>query len=413
MTRLADLLESAVGHVEPTFDVDDVVQRAARRRRSRRRRTVGALSATVAIVTVAAIAAQGGGSEHRVQVVTTTPTSSPAPVTPADVLVLDETGGVVAVDLTRRIATRNPIDGWRPGDQPFVSRLVGGDIVVGWGDVHATPIVGGPSRLLGTGVFVTATEPGAIWLTSYGKVQIPTERLVDMQGRALEEAPVPSGVALVGVPGGLALQTSTGIDIWDARTGRITRHLGTTVGTAAPAHGSLLAWCDQCVDSFDLTDLTTGLTRRIPLEFADGSGVTNAEFSSDGSKLAIAVASPTSTASSPITAVAVIDVATATIVSRFETGRRYASFAWSSDGQRLYAAASDTGDAGELFVHDLRTDETRDLGPEPAGSGRITAVVTRADADGLLTGTTPGQAGACPAPIVSSDNTTRRCSYHY
>ena len=152
--------------------------------------------------------------------------------------------------------------------------------VVGWGDVYAAPFAGDTSRRLSTGVFVPATEPGAVWLTVYGQVQTPTERLVDMHRRVLLQGPTPleassrSAVpAETGIPGGLVLEGTNGLDIWDARTGRITRHLGAAPATAAPAFGSLLAWYDRCQRTLELTDLARGTTRvrrtRPPREFAD------------------------------------------------------------------------------------------------------------------------------------------------
>ena len=417
MTRLSELLDSAVGDVEPAFATKDVFELAARRRRVRvrvRRAAAAIGAATLAAVVVVVVIAHGGGTP-RVQVVKPTPTSAPAVTTPDDVLLLDETGGIAAVDPASRTVTRDPIAGWRPGDQPYLTWLVDGHVVAGWGDVYATPTAGGAARRLGTGVFVPAAEPGAVWLTSYGQVQTTTERLVDMQGRVLESGKVPSQVALVGVPGGLAFQTSTGLDIWDAHAGSITRHLGTTSAMAAPPFGSLLPWCDQCDHALELTDLATGATREVAVPLDGGLDTINrAAFSPDGTKLAIVSTTPANDTGNGTASVVVIDVATATISARFDTGHRYATIAWSLDGDRLYVAASEGGGAGELFAYEPVTNMAHDLGREPAGAGNITGVIPYGAAAGLLSEhKKPGTETACPAPVVASDNSTRRCSYRY
>src|SRR5204862_6609968 len=100
-----------------------------------------------------------------------------------DVLVFDDGyDGVVALDVGAQIVTRRPVAGQKAGDQPFRSLLVGGRLVVGWGDVYAVPLAGGRSRRLGRGVAVPADEPGAVWLPSYGGVRTATERLGDRRG---------------------------------------------------------------------------------------------------------------------------------------------------------------------------------------------------------------------------------------
>ena len=243
---------------------------------------------TVTAGVVAFAVFNGKTTAHRVRV------ESPPSSTP-DVLVFDEAGGLLSFDVTTHVVRYDPIYGWKGGDPPFDSLRVDNDVVVGWGDVYAAPLSGAPAKKLGTGVFVPAVEPGAVWLTSYGKVQTRTERLVDMNGRVIVEGPAPiqsgsssSVPAITGIPGGLVLQTPTGLDIWDARTARITRHLGTTAGSAAPAFGSLLAWCDQCNRSLELTDLASGITRSIALTL-DGASLdlSHFVFSPDGTQLAI------------------------------------------------------------------------------------------------------------------------------
>ncbi|MCU1467999.1 MAG: exported protein of unknown function [Actinomycetia bacterium] len=311
---------------------------------------------------------------------------SPSAPATSDLLVFDDTGGILTFDPTTRVATHHPLDGWRPGDQPFLSLRVDDSVVVGWGDVHASPISGRASHLLGTGVFVPAAERGAVWLTSYGGVQTATERLVDMRGRVLLEGRTPSGVALTGVPGGLVMQNPGGLDLWDARTGRNTRHLGTSTGIAAPAFGSLLAWCDHCNESFELTDVGTPAargaagSRSVALHLAGASLAMNqARFSPDGTHVAIPAPPDAAAAAGASTTIVVVTVLTGDVTAQIDTHERYASIAWSSDSRRLYIATSSSS-GGRILEHDLPARTTHDEGPVPDGAGSLSTVMTRVDA---------------------------------
>jgi hypothetical protein len=378
VTRLSEVLDEAVGAIVPAFDFDDITARVERRRRRRLRRVIVVSVAVVALVTTSAVIAlrTGEGKHARVDVIT-----PPAPL-PSDVLVFDTTNGIMTVDYTRRVVAVHPLEGWRPGDQPFLSLHVGGSFVVGWEDVHATPLSSRTSVLLGRGVFVPAVEPGAVWLTSYGQVQTPTERLVDMRGRVLLEGRTPqSRYALTGAPGGLVLQGTVGLDIWDARTERITRHLGAGPAVAAPMHGSLLAWCDRCDRQLEITDLATGDTTSIAVQLDGGFlDLGRIGFSPDGSHFAV-VAQPDAAAPPTVTSrVLVVDVATGRVERTLATQAQYASLAWSADSQRLYVTESGSGASGTIVRYDIATFAQDNLGAAPAGAGSFSTVLSGADA---------------------------------
>ncbi len=408
MTLLAERLDEAVGLIEPAFDLADV-KRRVRHRRQLRRATGAAVIAV--IVVVAAIArAGGGGTPSRVRVRPAAPTAI------SDVLVFDDTGGVLTVNLATHVATHHPLDGWRPGDQPFLSERVGDTFVVGWGDVYAAPFTGGASRHLGAGVFVPATEPGAVWLTSYGKVQTPTERLVDLRGRVLlqDAAPAPAEVAVTGVPGGLAFESPTGIDIWDARSGRITRHLGNARASAAPAFGSLLAWCDRCDRTLELTDLRTGSTRHIALSLSGRTlSLSQFAFSPDGGHLALP-AWPDAASAGGTAQIVVVDAVTGTVVDQIDTRTRYASLAWSPDSNRIdIAAASADGTEVRILVHDVADRTTRDLGLAPRDVGQLSAVLSRDDAARLPMPAAGGRDACLPPQRPNSGKPLPLCSFRF
>ena len=411
MTRLPELLEEAVGDLRLDFGIDDLAPRVTRRRRARRIRIVSGLVVVVALTAtvVTTTVARGRSSAPQVRVNPTVPPSSP------DIVVFDDAGGILTVDVAARAATHRPIQGWRPGDQPFLSLRVADDFVVGWGDVYAAPIGSQRSRRLGTGVFVPAVEPGDVWLTSYGQVQTRTERLVDMQGRVVLQGPAPDEPPVTGIPGGLVLDGRSGLDLWDARTGRVTRHLGTTAAPVASAFGSLLAWCDRCDRALELTDVKTGVTRSIAIALhGEPASIGGFAFSPDGAQLGV-VAAPDGAAPIGVTTrVIIVNVASGAVTNEIDSSERYASIAWSPDSRRVYVAATDNGTGGELFVHDQVTNRTRDLGRLPDGAGNLSAAMTRGDY-ARMPSAPAGPAGACRplGPANDLDANRRLCRFGF
>ena len=151
MAELGDLLREAVGEVAPEpWSVDDVARRARRRRHRQR---VGGALATVAVVVAAAVGVMTGGDRSGVDVVDQPqpPTGQPVFSTPTGVALLFDDGydGVTALDLDTGVVGRRVVDGQRAGDQPYRLFRSGDSLIVGWGEVFAAPLDGGPSVSLG------------------------------------------------------------------------------------------------------------------------------------------------------------------------------------------------------------------------------------------------------------------------
>jgi hypothetical protein len=395
MKRLPELLDDAVGPIEPGFEIDDLTRHVKRRRRTRLRLRLAAVAVVVLAgvgTTLALVAGRTTSQQVRVR---------PSATTSSDVLVFDDNGGIITLNAQTHIATHHPLPGWRGGDPPFLSWRVHNTFVVGWGDVHATSIAGDDPHLLGAGVFVPATEPGAVWLTSYGKVQTRTDRLVDMHGRVLLAGATPAGTPITGIPGGLVLQTSTGLDIWDARTGRIIRHLGTAPGFAAPASGSVLAWCDHCNRSVQLTDLGNGTTRSIAVRLNGASlDMNRPVFSPDGTRLAVP-AVPDSAAPISVTAhIVLINVATGQVVNQIDTRARNASIAWSPDSRRIYFAATDNYRHGQVLAYDTSTNATQSLGPVPDSATSLSSALAQ---DGPVPASSTPTLPSPSGPVIIAD----------
>lgn len=83
-------------------------------------------------------------------------------------LFADGIDGVTAVDLDRGVVGRRVVEGERPGDQPFRLTHTGDHLVVGWGEIWAAPLDGGPSRKIDDAtIYLPAAEPGEVWTLTW------------------------------------------------------------------------------------------------------------------------------------------------------------------------------------------------------------------------------------------------------
>jgi hypothetical protein len=174
--------------------------------------------------------------------------------TPTGVVLLlsDGVDGVTAVDLDRRIAGRRVIEGERAGDQPFRLTITADHLVVGWGEVYAAPLSGAPSvKIAEAAVYVPAAEPGQVWAITWdgggiGRGQSRLQRVsVDGTEDFTTELFDTKGLMpLLGVPGGLVVQTADGVAIWQASTGELTQPTRSGPTSAVASDGRHLAWCE-------------------------------------------------------------------------------------------------------------------------------------------------------------------------
>ena len=153
-----------------------------------------------------------------------------------------------AVDLdTGRHATI-PLPGQREGDQPFRLWRVGGQVLVGWGEIHLDRPDGRHSRTVGEATFfVPAADPTRVWLldtagtTSSG----PTWTLAEVTGRVVHATEGRADLApLRGVPGGLLLiDDEARLLVYDPDTDAITPFADGTAGWVGNVVGDRVVWC--------------------------------------------------------------------------------------------------------------------------------------------------------------------------
>jgi hypothetical protein len=412
MPNLTELLHDAAGDPPGPSDYDALERAAGARRTRRRRRNVALVVALGVIAGAVVLTRRSDGQEtQRISTATTAPTTSTsAPssfTTPTgDALIFsDGYSGVRVVDADHRLVIRRLDVGDSAGDQPFRITRVGEDLLVGWGEIFATPIDGAaPPRSIGVATtYVPAVEPDRVWLSDYPSDKPPMLQLVEVStARVIAKVPSPStGDAFVatGIPGGVALSTPSGIDLWQLGEQQVVAHLGSPgdgPGTVLDTRGTRIAWCTsgacQAVRVTDLAD------PRHPHDVftasISGGNVFSARLSPDGTALAT-VSSRDGTGH--------VIVSTVDGDRELTTSAQYSHVQWSDDGRRLYFT-EDAVVKGDTTIGLWRVDtDTIERADVPFQTATSFFVVVDASAVGSPPTTT------CGAPLDGAPD----CSYGF
>jgi hypothetical protein len=325
----------------------------------------------------------------------------------------------LTLDLDRRTAIARAIPGQRAGDQRWPIIRAGNSFVVGWGQVWANPIGGGSARLLGPVVTsLPAAESGEVWLVDYPGGRIgegtPTLSEVTMNGSVLrsELGPPPSsGLPIVGIPGGVAFETSTGIAIWSFDRHTFTRGLdGTGPGYIGNAAAGYVAWCDNVCLSVRVTALA-GADRTFSLPQAGWVVEPDSvRLSPDGRYVAVmATQGPVGT-TNPLGSLDLIDTRTGSVDIVEKRISEWTSLAWTSNSKELFFASNTVSDmtVGEFMVRKGLAETARIPARDMWGKF---VVVNRSAVRALLGRAVQGPTSACPAFGVVSG--IQACSYTY
>lgn len=310
------------------------------------RRRILTVAAAFAVLTAAAtsimaiqgddedsVVGTGPGEQNEVRSgVFTTPTN-------AVLLFSDGIDGATALDLDQRLAGRRAVDGERAGDQQYRMTLTGDHLVVGWGEIFAAPLDGGPSQSIADAtIYLPAAEDGEVWTLTWEGGRIgagsATLRRVQIDGTTVYESQLfdPEAFEPVqGVPGGLLVNSPDGVAIWNATTETIGPVLGPGRAVAATTDGRAVAWCAE----------TCAAVHTAPLEITGAPtarhvvpGAQQIALSRDGASLAILRPNGdrtelvVTTPSSPDEEVVARDLDTR------------GALAWSPDGQQLFYTES-------------------------------------------------------------------------
>ena len=278
--------------------------------------------------------------------------------TPWTLIFDDGLDGVVVLDPNDPIGESSRVKGQRPGDQPYRLEFVDGHLIVGWEEIYAVDIASGESTLIGEAtIFVPAAESDRAWLIDYSGGRIGSGGLQVWQVSVFGEVlttPVEietSGFPAIGIPGGLAIESDSGISILDPARGSVVE-LGSGasfISDVTVGRGSALAWCSDPCDEFHVTELISDVDQVFShpgqrLRFVARS----ARFSGDGRYLA----APTESGD-----VVVFDRETGRAYVAFGTpDSRPASIRWPPSGLELFASvSSQDGLSTTLAYHRLGT----------------------------------------------------------
>lgn len=295
--------------------------------------------------------------------VTTTTTTLAAQVPAAGPIFGEETGmvlllddgleGLTAVDPDARRAARSPVTGQRPGDEPFSMVRIGDTLVVGWASIHAVDIASRQGLRLGYAtVFVPSATEDNVWMVNYpgGSIgsgrptvwQVNTAGETTIEPRELNSDLIP----LLGIEGGLALQTNRGIELWDVATGEIRRLAGDGGGFAHDISGDTLAWCSGACTTLNLTDTSSLTTEELPAPA--GMVFLNSGFSDDGRYLAAILADDFSFQGE---AILLIDLEGGLETTILGEGAPVRFVAWAPDNDQLFATGYSYGEGTTPIWH--------------------------------------------------------------
>lgn len=183
------------------------------------------------------------------------------------VLLFDDGGsGLTAVDPDRRLASRSAVKGQQAGDEPYSMVRVGDHLVVGWAEPFAVDIVTRESTPLGSAlIFLPGVEKDRVWMVNFPWTA-PKAWQVSLDGKPLSEPTELStaGIPAIGIEGGLALQTDTGLTLWNATTGEARLLEGSGNGIVFDSIPGELVWCHHPCTELLITNTTTLETEILP-----------------------------------------------------------------------------------------------------------------------------------------------------
>lgn len=329
----------------------------------------------------------------------------------------DGIDGVLALDLDNRTAARRVVDGQRAGDQPSRIVLTDDSLLVGWGEIYSAPLDGSPSTLVDTATIqIPAAEPGEVWTLTFPGPRIgpeePALTRVNTDANvsfSLEDFDVPLSQIRIGVPGGLALSTRSGLAIWEAESGT-TEILQSGEPIAVASNGRQLGWCHQTCANLRITDLPEEGTPT-PQHVTASPALA---FSPDGRYLAALAPAETNPDLTFQTAarLVVLDLSTMTPTTVAAGLELTARLQWAPDTNQLFYASASSG-RGSLTLgrYQPETDQwERQVVPVGGGSGFVT--VDRQSSTSFF----PEQAGDpadCRAPSVYPSNRVGTCGFEF
>jgi hypothetical protein len=267
--------------------------------------------------------------------------------------------GLTALDPDDRLVARTTVEGQRPGDEPYSMIRVGDKLVVGWGEPHVVDLSSREARSLGVAtIFVPAAEPNRVWLIDYGDRigdQTPRVWQVDVtSGEALgDPVQLSGGHPVIGIAGGLALQTEEGLSLWMLDTGQMRTLDADGSGWVHDVSGTQLVWCGSECTELRVTDTTTLATRRYEVPAGYDKFLGSARYSQR--YLAALVGRQDAHDGE---AIWILDTVTGDVTLVGDPETRVSFVAWAPAGDQLFASsASRFGGPTVIWRYDLTDGE--------------------------------------------------------
>jgi hypothetical protein len=245
------------------------------------------------------------------------------------------------------------------GDAEFCLVPSGGRLVIGsvgrtYVDDPAAP--GHPRRhRIGSGwIVIPSANDGRIWLGLLNETRrkLRAVREETVNGRVTQSVRPPGGDWPARIMrAGFLFQTARALRLWDPKTRQVTFRVPGSF--PVDTYGNLVAWCGEPCPRFDITDVRTGTTTRVPppAGFAFRAGYDGA-LSPDGSLLAVPVAADRRRphANHGGLSMALVDVArgTARVIKGATVDPVYHAVSWSPSGDRLFFGAG----GGRIMAYD-------------------------------------------------------------
>jgi hypothetical protein len=325
--------------------------------------------------------------------------------------------GLTAFDPDRRLAGRSIVEGQRAGDEEYSMIRVGDTLVVGWGEPYAIDIASRQATSLGAATFfVPAAEPNRVWMIDYGDRigdHPPQVWQVDVtSGPALQDpVPLAGGYPLIGIPGGLALQTDTGLDLWTLETGEIIALEAEGGGFAHDIYEEALVWCAGDCTSLLVTNTSTGATQQHdPPAGFDMFFWGASRFSPDGRHLAALLGQEGTQEGRGIWLLD-RDTGDTTVVSD-PTTYVYA-LAWAPDGAQLFANSYSYRESlTAVWRYDLTDQRFAAVVVPFGGALRSTVVVDASIADAYFD-TNLVDPSECRAPTMQPSRRSGICTFGF
>lgn len=333
-------------------------------------------------------------------------------------LLLDDgIDGVTAVDLDRRLAGRSVVEGQRAGDEQYSMVKVGKRLVVGWGEPHSVDLSTRVSTSLGPAtIFIPAAEPDRVWMVDYPGGRIgqgdPHVWQVDVvTGEPLTETErIPSDLYPdIGTPGGLALQSDTGISLWDSESNEITPLEGNGPGFSHDVHTDDLAWCRGDCSQLLLTEVDSLTTKSFDPPHGYDMFLTS-RFSPDGKVLAALVGRRGGDYVGE--ALWLLDRDTETISVRPDPTGHAEFLTWAPDGDQLFATSYSYRENRTVVWRYRLSDEEFSSIVLPFGGALSLVVIDNSFSDAYI-GELIVDPSQCHAPGSYPSGRTGICTFEY